>query len=128
MTRPRVIAVASLLMAGSLTACQPRYDGVQIRFLLGEGEHAQGRLEIEEGTAVLIEVQPLSSNPYEDYEEFDLVELESFNENVLFIAPATELDRFVLAGSGLGETVVRISVNGTQEDELTATVTEQWSP
>lgn len=124
----RILAPALVLSASLLGGCQPRYDGIQIRFLLGEGEHAHDRLEIEEGSAVLVEVRPLSSNPYEDYEEFDLVELEAFNESVLFIAPATELDRFVLAGAGLGETVVRVSVNGDQEDELTAAVVEQVSP
>lgn len=128
MISTRLALAAALLGAPLLCACQPRYDGIQIRFLSGEGQHSFDRLEVEEGQAVLIEVRPLSSNPYEDYAPFDLVELEAFNENILFVAPATDLDRFVLAGAGLGQTVLRVSVNGEQEDELTASVVEQVSP
>ncbi|MEM7155902.1 MAG: hypothetical protein AAF799_23830 [Myxococcota bacterium] len=123
------LASAILLAATVLGAgCQPRYDGVQIRFLFGDGSHASNRLEITEGQAVLIEVEPVSGNPYEDYENFDLVTLESFNENVLFLAPAPELDQFVLAGAGEGETVVRVSINGEQVDEIPAAVVGQVSP
>lgn len=123
------LACAVLLGATLLgSGCQPRYDGVQIRFLFGDGSHAHDRLEITEGQAVLIEVEPVSGNPYEDYENFDLVTLESFNENILFLAPATDLDQFVLAGAAQGETVIRVSINGEQVDELPATVVQQVSP
>jgi hypothetical protein len=114
-------ALASLAALG----CKPHYDGVQIRFLLGEGRHAHDRLEIVEGQAVVIEVQPVSKNPYEDYEAFDLVELTSFNENTLFVAPAPEYDQFVLGGAGLGETVLRVRINGEQVDTLDAAVVER---
>jgi len=123
---PRVLAL--LAVATLASACQPHYDGVQIRFLFGEGQHAHDRIEVSEGQAVVIQVEPVSDNPYEDYERFDLVTLEAFNENILFVAPATEIDEFVLAGAGLGETVLRVNVNGEQVDELDAAVVEQLSP
>lgn len=117
-----------LVGAVALGGCKPHYQGLQIRFLFGEGKHAHDRIEVVEGQAVLIEVTPVSDNPYEEYEEFDLVELESFNENTLFVAPATEHDQFVLAGAGLGETVIRVRVNGEQVDTLDALVTDRLSP
>ena len=61
-------------------------------------------------------------------EAFDLVELESFNEDTLLVAPATEYDQFVLAGAGLGETVIRVRVNGEQVDALDAAVVERLIP
>jgi hypothetical protein len=117
-----------LLGAAALGGCKPHYDGIQIRFLFGEGQHAHDRIEVIEGQAVVVQVEPLSDNPYEDYEAFDLVELESFNESYLLIAPATELDQFVLAGAGLGETTIRVRVNGQQEDILDAAVVERLLP
>jgi hypothetical protein len=111
-----------------LGGCKPHYDGLQIRFLFGEGQHAHDRIEVVEGQAVLVEVEPLSDNPYEDYENFDLVELEAFNESTLFVAPAPEPDQFVLAGAALGETVIRVRVNGKHEDTLDAAVVERVIP
>lgn len=127
--RPNNVSWPVLLLgAAALGGCKPHYQGLQIRFLFGEGRHAHDRIEIVEGQAVLIEVTPVSDNPYEEYEEFDLVDLESFNENTLFVAPATEYDQFVLAGAGLGETVIRVRVNGEQEDTLDAIVVDRLSP
>jgi len=120
--------LALLLGTAALGGCKPHYDGLQIRFLFGEAQHGHDRLEVVEGQAAVIEVKPLSDNPYEDYEAFDLVELESFNEDLLFVAPATEYDQFVLAGAGLGETVIRVRVNGDQEDTLDAAVVERLTP
>jgi hypothetical protein len=126
---PRIApSIALLLGATALGGCKPHYDGLQIRFLFGEGRHAHDRIEIVEGQAVVIEVQPVSDNPYEDYEAFDLVDLESFNEDTLLVAPATEYDQFVLAGAALGETVIRVKVNGEQEDTLDAAVVERLIP
>ena len=127
-TGPLSWAVGLLGTAALLGGCKPHYDGLQIRFLFGEGRHAHDRIEILEGQAVVIEVQPVSDNPYEDYESFDLVELEAFNEHTLFVAPAPELDQFVLGGAALGETVLRVRVNGEQEDTLDAAVVEALTP
>ncbi|MCX4239686.1 hypothetical protein [Paraliomyxa miuraensis] len=125
-TRLGIVLGLGTLLLGS--ACKPHYDGVQIRFLFGDGQHAHDRLEVVEGQATIIEVRPISDNPYEDYESFDLVDLESYNERIMFVAPAPELDQFVLAGAGLGQTVIRVLVNGREEDTLDATVVEQVTP
>lgn len=123
-----LLLVAALPLAALSAGCKPHYDGLQIRFLFGEGQHAHDRIEVVEGQAVVIEVQPVSDNPYEGYEAFDLVELESFNESTLFVAPATEYDQFVLGGAGQGETVIRVRVNGEQVDTLDAAVVERLIP
>lgn len=124
-------SLRSWMILGALTllgGCKPHYDGLQVRFLFGEGRHAHDRIEVLEGQAVVIEVQPVSDNPYEDYESFDLVEIEAFNEDIMFVAPAPELDQFVLGGAALGSTVLRVRVNGEQEDTLDAAVVEVLTP
>lgn len=126
--RPHTSPLALLFGAALLGGCKPHYDGLQIRFLLGEGQRAHDRIEVVEGQAVLIEVMPVSDNPYEDYEAFDLVELESFDEDTLFVAPATEYDQFVLGGAGLGETAIRVRVDDEPEDTLVAAVVERLVP
>jgi hypothetical protein len=74
----RTTIITALLL---LAACQPHYDGLEVRYLSSSGQLSEnGRIEIEEGDAVIIEVTPKSDNPYEDYEAFDLVTLESFNQ------------------------------------------------
>ncbi len=123
------ITITAALALASLCACQPHYDGLQIRYLTSSGQLSEhGHLAIEEGDAVAIQVKPLSDNPYEDYEKFDLVELESFNDSVLRILPASDVDMFVLLGAGVGETSVRVSVNDHEEDVIGATVEAQVAP
>lgn len=109
-----------------LSACQPHYDGLEIRYLDSDGSVSRnGRIEIEHGDAVIIEVTPKSDNPYEDYEAFDLVTLESFNSTVLEISPLADVDKFALIGQGVGETTVRILVNDHEEDQVQAEVKAQ---
>lgn len=120
----RLAALAALPFVAGLLGCQPRYDGLQIRFLFGEGQHAHDRLEVAEGQAVLISVDPRSSNPYEDYEAFDLVTLESVNEGIMFIAPATEVDEFVVTGVAQGTAFINISINGEHVDDLEGAVVQ----
>jgi hypothetical protein len=80
---------------------------------------------VTEGQALVISVRPESSNPFEDYEDFNIVRLEALDENVLLAAPADEIDRFVLAGTGVGRTTVDLLVDGRLEDTLDAEVTAQ---
>lgn len=121
--------IIMLTLSAALSACQPHYDGLEIRYLDSSGNVSHdGRIEVEHGDAVIIEVTPISDNPYEDYEKFDLVELESFNQTVLEISPLADVDRFALVGKGVGETTVRISVNGHEEDEVQAQVKAQVGP
>lgn len=116
-----VLAVAAL----GLGACQPHYDGLQIRYVNGTGEFDSNGLEIREGQALAVEITPLSDNRYEDYEDFDIVELESFNPNVLVAAPSTDTNRFVLIGVAVGETEVDVEINGRDVDTISAKVVGQ---
>lgn len=121
------ITIVTLLAA--LSACQPHYDGLEIQYLSSDGSFSKsGRLEIEHGDAVIIEVTPLSDNPYEEYEDFDLVTLESFNQTVLVISPLADVDKFALIGKGIGETTVRILINDREEDQVQAEVKAQGGP
>ncbi|MFO0632196.1 MAG: hypothetical protein U0168_05025 [Nannocystaceae bacterium] len=74
---------------------------------------------------MVVQIRPVSDNPYEDYESFDLVELESYQESILKVAPSTKADEFVLIGAQVGKTNLRVSVNGREEDTLEAAVLEQ---
>ncbi len=117
--------IAPLVAALAATACQPHYAGFELRYVVGEGELEGRHLEITEGQAVVVQIRPVSDNPYEDYESFDLVELESYQESILKVAPSTKADEFVLIGAQVGKTNLRVSVNGREEDTLEAAVLEQ---
>jgi hypothetical protein len=82
-------------------------------------------LSVSEGRALVIQVEPISDNPHEDYENFDLVELVSFNPSVMLVAPSTDVDKFVLIGVGVGETSVEVSINDKDVDTLEARVDAQ---
>lgn len=124
----RLAAVGLLAHAALLCGCKPHYDRLQILFLSGDGQRAHDRIEVVEGQAAVIEVRPVSDNPYEEYEAFDLVELDAFDEDTMFVAPATEYDQFVLGGASLGQTVIRVRINGEQVDTLDAAVVERLLP
>lgn len=121
---PRSFAMLTVAWLG-LAACQPHYDGLEIRYVNGTGEFDSNGLEIREGQAIAIEVTPLSDNRYEDYEDFDIVELNSFNPNVLVTAPSTDINRFVLIGVAVGQTDVDVEINGRDVDTISAKVIAQ---
>jgi hypothetical protein len=125
--RTASILTGALALA-ALSACQPHYDGLEIRYLNGSGEFSADGLVIAEGDAVEIEVKPLSDNPYEDYEKFDLVELEPFQVSVLKVAESIDVDVFVLIGQSAGKTSVRVSINDHEVDVIDATVEAQVAP
>lgn len=112
-------------LALGLGACQPHYDGLEIRYLNGTGEFDSDGLQVREGQALAVEITPLSDNRYEDYEDFDIVELLSANPNVLVTAPSTDTNRFVLIGVAIGETVVDVEINGRDVDTIDAKVIAQ---
>ena len=117
---------AALLLAGLAAAgCQPHYDGLRIRYLNGFGEFDASGLDIVEGQALAIEVEPISDNPYEDYEDFDIVELDSFNEQIVLVAPADTVNRFVVVGAQVGTSAVDVSINGDDVDTITVNVAPQ---
>jgi len=114
------------LLAGLAAAgCQPHYDGLRIRYLNGFGEFDASGLDIVEGQALAIEVEPISDNPYEDYEDFDIVELDSFNEQIVLVAPADTVNRFVVVGAQVGTSAVDVSINGDDVDTITVNVGPQ---
>lgn len=115
------LALATIVGAG----CKPHYDGLEIRTLNGSDAFQDGVLEVEEGKAIVIEVEPISDNPHEDYENFDLVELVSFSPSVMLVAPSTDVDKFVLIGVSVGETSVEVSINDDDVDTLDARVIAQ---
>lgn len=113
--------VLGLFAAG----CQPHYDGLRIRYLNGTGHFSDARLEIVEGQALAVQVRALSDNPYEDYETFDLIEMHSFNESIVLVAPADDVDRFVFVGVNVGESAVEVRINDEEVDTITAVVMRQ---
>ncbi|MBL8945933.1 MAG: hypothetical protein JNK45_22405 [Myxococcales bacterium] len=124
-TARRVALLASSGLGLALAACQPHYDGLEIRYINGVGEFSADGITIKEGQALAVEVTPLSDNRYEDYEKFDLVELESFNPGILVVSPSTDVDRFVFIGVSTGKTAVDVTINGGDVDTIEATVEAQ---
>jgi hypothetical protein len=114
-----------LLAAVVLGGCQPHYDGLRIRVHNDAGDVRGSSIEVIEGQALVISVEPQSDNPFESYEKFNIVRLEALDETVLLAAPADEIDRFVLAGTGVGRTTIDVIVDGRLEDELDAEVVAQ---
>jgi hypothetical protein len=108
-----------------VAACQPRYDGLRLRLLTGQGQISGDEIELVEGQAITIEVEPISSNPFEDYEKFNLVRLRSVDQTVVLAAPADDVDRFVLVGRGIGTTAIDVEIDGRHVDVLTGRVQPQ---
>lgn len=101
--------IALLLLA---TACQPRYDGIELTLhsqppvpVRVDGES----IEIPLGIAVAVDVKPLSSGRFEFLED-DQLALRSQDRDVLRVEPTENGRVFVLVGVGLGETCVDIEV------------------
>lgn len=106
-------------------ACKPHYDGLELRYIVGQGDLSADGLAITEGDVVIVQVQPLADNPYEDYESFDLVTLEAFDESIMQVAPSTDVDKFALLGGKVGKTSVRVKINGDEVDIIDAEVLAQ---
>ena len=116
------LAIAALLLAAG---CQPHYDGVRIRTHNDSGDWDGRSITVDEGTALVISIQPDSSNPFEDYEAFNIVRLEALDENVVLAAPADEIDRFVLVGVGVGRTTIDLTIDHKLVETLDAEVVPQ---
>jgi hypothetical protein len=116
------LAIGALLLAAG---CQPHYDGVRIRTHNGSGGANGTSVTVDEGTALVISIEPDSSNPFEDYEVFNIVRLEALDENVVLAAPADEIDRFVLVGVGVGRTTIDLTIDHELVETLDAEVEPQ---
>ncbi|MEZ4383280.1 MAG: hypothetical protein R3A79_18270 [Nannocystaceae bacterium] len=131
MRTPRLPHPTALLlglsMLASLSACQPDYGSIEVE--LGTTPPAAASIhstdfQIQIGTAVLINVTPVSANR-NDYIETDTVEMTSQDRAVMDVEPGPEGWSFVLIGAGVGETCVEVVINGAVEDCISARVVEQ---
>lgn len=113
------------LVLVSVAACQPQYDGMRVRLITGQGRVVNDTIELFEGEAIAIEVEPISSNPFEDYEAYNIVKLRPVDGNLLFIATADDVDRFVLVGRGVGTTEIDVVIDGRRVDVLSGEVHAQ---
>jgi hypothetical protein len=77
---------------------------------------------------MVIQIRPESANPFEDYESFNLVDLASYNENIVLVAPADDIDRFVVSGAGSGRASVEVFIDRRSVDVLEARVVAQEGP
>ena len=117
-----------LSLAALAPACAPQYD--ELHFDEGRSGDGQGvradsdRITIPVGIAAAIKVDPEARGLLE-YEDFHLVELESFDPTVLDVRPGPELDTFVFMGSSVGHTWVTVTIRGDEVDESDAEVIEQ---
>ena len=122
---PRTSAL--VLGLAATTACQPDYGSLEVE--LGTTPPAAASIhstdfQIQIGTAVLINVKPVSANR-NDYIETDTVEMTSQDRTVMDVEPGPEAWSFVLIGAGIGETCIDVVINGAVEDCIDARVVEQ---
>lgn len=110
-------ALAAFVLTTSL-GCLPVYDRLDITIVSGQAERTPEGLAIAKGQAVRIFVEPISRNRFEDYEEFDIVDLQSLNSSIAVVAPTIHLGEFVVGGVEEGVTRARVRINGNAESEL----------
>jgi len=118
---------AAFALSLSAFGCQPDYASVEVE--VGSSPpvpvsiHSRD-FQVPIGISVLITVTPVSDNN-NDYIETDTVELTSKDRTILNVEPGPEDRSFVLVGVGVGSTCVEVVINGSVEDCISATVTEQ---
>lgn len=125
-THPSALVLCFGLLAVA-TACQPDYGSLEVE--LGTTPPAAASIhstdfQLQIGTAVLINVKPVSANR-NDYIETDSVEMTSQDRTIMDVEPGPEAWSFVLIGAGLGETCIDVVINGAVEDCIEARVVEQ---
>ena len=118
----RLLPLFALLAA---SACQPRYDGIELTLsstppvpVRVSGEE----IEIPLGIAVAVDVAPQSSTRFNYYED-DPLELRSQDRDILRVELTENPRIFVLVGVNPGETCVEIEVVGEDHGCIPATVT-----
>lgn len=105
--------------------CQPHYNGLDLRVLTGTGSIDGGEIHLVEGQTLAIAAEPISGNPYEDYEAFNIVELEAIDQTTVLAAPSDGPHRFVLVGVRPGTTAIDVVIDDVVSDHLSATVASQ---
>ncbi len=122
------MATRGLLVLGlvaAVTGCQPHYSGLVLHYINGAANFDDSGLEIAEGTAVAVKVKPTSDSAFEDYEVYDLVSMTSFNEGVMFVARAGDVDTFAFVGVRTGKTAIDVFINDRRVDTFDARVLPQ---
>lgn len=116
--------LTSLLLLLAATACQPRYDGIELTPFTTppvpvriDGE----QIEMSVGIAVGVDVKPLSSARF-DYYSDDPLALRSQNRDILRVEPTENPRRFVFVAVSPGETCVDIEVVHEDHGCIPATV------
>jgi len=101
-----------LLLLLTATACQPRYDGIELTPVTTppvpvriDGEE----IEMSVGIAVGVDVKPLSSARFEYYSD-DPLSLRSQDPDILRVEPTENPRRYVFVAVGPGTTCVDIEV------------------
>lgn len=112
-------------LAAAMIGCQPHYDGLVLHYLNGAANFDKNGIEVAEGTAIAVEVKPQSDAVFEDYEEYDLVRMSSFDENIMFVARAGDVDKFAFVGVRVGHTAIEVFIDDRKVDTLDARVVPQ---
>ncbi len=104
-----LLATMSML----LTACGPRYDGIELELYSAPPVPVRinaHEVELESGLAVAVTVTPLSSTEF-DYYDDDQLALRSRDRGVLRVEPTEHPRRFVLVAVSPGDTCIDIEVD-----------------
>lgn len=107
-----------------LPACHPAYDHLELDLHSSPPVPVRvedGDVELPVGVAIVIDVKPISANNYEYFDE-DEVDLDAEDRKILRVDPTGDPRRFVLTGVSVGETCIRIEVQGEREDCVPASV------
>lgn len=117
----RLLPLLTLLAA---TACQPRYDGLEVTLYSNPPlpVRVSGlELELPVGIAVAIDVEPQSSTRFNYYSD-DPLTLRSQDRGVLRVEATEHPRRFVLVAVSAGETCVEIEVLNEEHGCIPAVV------
>jgi hypothetical protein len=121
----RVPVAATLGMVFAFIACEPEYQGLEMRALSSPPTAvtvSDDGIEITSGVAVVVRVSPLSRT-HTVYKESDEVTLLSEDEEVFAVVQGQHPREFALAGIWPGETRVVVKVNGRVCDHIQARCT-----
>ncbi len=111
-----------------LAGCKPAYDGVRLELedTAPDGTVVSGEaLVLIEGVPLLISAELRSSKSKAYDREDNVLELESEDEAIVTVARTDKAWQFVIIGSLVGETCVRVVVDGDEMECIPAEVIAQ---
>lgn len=118
-------AIGASLLLGSCGE-SPEYGGMTINLLTHPPVRVNiedDRIELPVGIAFLIKALPVSSNS-DRYTSSDDMELSSQNGSILGVYEADRITKAVLVGVSIGNTCMRVEINGRDEDCIPVRVIE----